>query len=90
MIFMMFMGLALASALFIVVLRQRQFFKRHPLILTGAFFLTAFIFLRAAIFNHLDSAAGMNMGEGKWMASLELIGIGCFIVASLRAAKTRS
>jgi hypothetical protein len=89
-IFMMLLGSALAGALFIVIRRQGQFFKRQPLILAGVFFLAAFVFLRAAIFNHVDSAAGVNMGEGEWMAVFELIGIGCFIVASFRAAKIRN
>jgi hypothetical protein len=89
-IFVLLWGVALGVMLFIVARKRRQFFERHPLTLAGGIFLAAFTFLRATIFNHADEAVGINMGEGEWMASLELIGIGCFIVASLHAAKMRS
>ena len=88
-IFVMLLGVALALALIMVGRKQQPFFQRHPLILIGGVFLAAFTFLRAAIFNHADEFVGVNMGEGEWMASLELIGIGCFIVASVKAAKER-
>ena len=86
-IFAMLLGAALVMALIIAVRRQRQFFQRHPLTLVGGIFLASFTFLRSAIFNHADEAVGINMGEGEWMAVFELLGIGCFIVASLRAQK---
>jgi ABC-type Fe3+-siderophore transport system permease subunit len=88
-VFALLLGAALAVALFMVARRQQQFFQRHPLTLIGGIFLAAFTFLRSAIFNHVDEAIGVNMGEGEWMAVFELIGIGCFIVASLCAAKMR-
>jgi ABC-type Fe3+-siderophore transport system permease subunit len=89
-VFALLLGITMAVALFIAGRRQRQFFQRHPLTLIGGIFLASFTFLRSAIFNHVDEAAGVNLGEGGWMAVFELIGIGCFIVASLRAVKMRS
>jgi hypothetical protein len=80
---------AMAVALFIAARRQRQFFPRHPLILSGGVFLAAFTFLRATIFNHVDEAVGVNLGEDEWIASLELIGIACFNIASVCAKNIR-
>jgi hypothetical protein len=88
--FALLLGVAMAVALFIAGRKQRQFFQRHPLTLVGGILLASFTFLRSAIFNHADEAVGVNLGEGEWMAVFELIGIGCFIVASLRAAKMQS
>jgi hypothetical protein len=87
--FALLLGAAMAVALFIAGRRQREFFQRHPLTLVGGILLATFTFLRSALFNHVDEAVGVNLGEGEWMDIFELIGIGCFIVASLRAAKTR-
>lgn len=89
-VFVLLLGAAMAVALSIAGRRQRQFFQRHPLTLIGGIFLATFTFLRSAVFNHADEAVGVNMGEGGWMAVFELIGIGCFIVASLRAVKMQS
>ena len=86
-IFVLALGAALAGMLFIVICRRRHFFKNHALTLLGSIFLAAFVFLRAAIFNHVDAEAGLGLGEGQWMDSLELAGVFCFIAASLRAAK---
>jgi len=43
--------------------------------LFGSIFLAAFIFLRAAIFNHVDNDTGIGLGEGQWLDSLELTGL---------------
>lgn len=84
-IFVLVLGLAIATAVFVAVSKQRHFFKSHALTLLGSIFLAAFVFLRAAIFNHVDDDAGFGLGEGQWLDSLELAGILCFIAASLRA-----
>ncbi len=86
-IFVLMLGAAMAVAAFILVFKYRHFLKNHILAVLGSIFLAAFVFLRAAIFNHVDDDVGMSQGDGQWMDSLELIGIFCFIAASYRAGK---
>ena len=86
-IFVLVLGAAMAGTLFIAICKQRHFFKHHALTLIGGIFLAAFVFLRAAIFNHVDDDAGLGLGEGQWLDSLELTGVFCFIAAGLRAVK---
>ena len=86
-IFVLMLGIAISGAFFIIVYQQHRFFKNHALALLGSIFLAAFVFLRAVIFNHADADAGFGLGEGDWLCSLELTGVFCFIIASIRAAK---
>lgn len=87
-IFVMLLGATISGVAFLAVSKQRGFFKTHKLALFGSIFLSAFVFLRAAIFNHVDDDAGMGLGEAQWMAGFELAGIVCFAAAGLRADKT--
>jgi hypothetical protein len=68
-------------------LARRDFIKIHKLALLGSIFLAAFVFLRAAIFNHLDYDVGLGLGGGAWLNGLALAEIICFIVASLGVVK---
>jgi hypothetical protein len=83
-IFVLLLGAALTGSLFIAFFKQKHFFKCHVLTCWGSIFLAAFIFLRAALFNHANAYAGISLGEGHWMDFLELGGILCFILASVR------
>ena len=86
-IFVLVLGAAMSVAAFILVFKQWHFLKNNVLAVLGSIFLAAFVFLRAAIFNHVDDDIGMGLGAGQWMDSLELTGIFCFIAASYRAGE---
>jgi hypothetical protein len=86
-IFVLLLGAVLTGATLLARFKQNHFFKGHALTLLGSIFLAAFVFLRAALFNHVDTFTGIGLGEGHWMDALELAGVLCFIVAGLRAIR---
>lgn len=86
-IFVLVLGATMAVIALIVVGKQWHFLKNHVLAVLGSIFLAAFVFLRAAIFNHVDEDVGLGLGAGQWMDGLELAGIFCFFAASVRAVK---
>ena len=89
-IFVLLLGAALIGAAFITFFKHKHFFKTHALTLLGSIFLAAFVFLRAALFNHADAYTGIGLGKGPWMDAMELAGILCFIIASFRALPAAS
>ena len=83
-IFVVTFGTALLGACIFIMIRYWRFFKTHKLAVLGSILLAAFIVLRAAIFNHVDDDAGLSLGEGNWLDSLEIAGVFCMFVAGFR------
>jgi hypothetical protein len=82
--FVLLLAAAMCYGLLRVSTMADRFFKNHRLVSVGLISLVIYILLRAALFDHVDAALGLNVGDAAWMQIFELFGVFCCLIAASR------